>query len=105
VIRRAALQDAVRSYTVLVDDDPVGKIGPFGSGDFPVSPGHHTLQLRLPGTGDSGSAKLDVDVLDGQVRIFHTKKLGWKKFWITPLAIFFPDRFAPRPWIELELEP
>jgi hypothetical protein len=105
VVRRVALQDAVRSYTVFIDDNPRGKIWAFRTGDFPVSPGHHTLQLRIVGTGVSESAKFDVDVAAGQTRVFRQKKLGWKKFYMAPLGIFFPDRFAPRPWIQLELEP
>ena len=25
-------------------------------------------------------------------------------YYMAPLAIFFPDRFAPRPWIQMEME-
>ena len=57
------------------------------------------------GTGTSESDEFSVAVGAGETRVFRTKKLGWKKFSMAPLGIFVPDRFAPRPWIQLEMEP
>lgn len=105
VVRRPALQDAVRSYTVFIDDSPVGKIGAFRQARFPVAPGHHTLQLRIVGTGTSESAAFSLEVAPGETKVFRTRKLGWKTFSLAPLGILFPDRFAPRPWIQLEPDP
>lgn len=49
--------------------------------DYPVSPGHHTLQLRIVGTGTSESAEFSFDVGAGERRVFRTTKLGWKKLY------------------------
>lgn len=104
ISRRLALQDLVRSHTVFIDDSPCGKIWAMQRHDYPVSPGHHTLQLRIVGTGTSESAEFSFDVPAGETRVFRTKKLGWKKFFMAPLGILYPDRFAPRPWIQMEME-
>jgi hypothetical protein len=63
------------------------------------------LQLRVVSTGSSKSAEYSVEVGAGETRVFRAKKLGWKKFFTAPLGIFFPDRFAPRPWIQMEMDP
>jgi hypothetical protein len=105
VIRRLAMQDLVRARTVFIDASPRGKLWALQQRDDSVSPGHHTLPLRIVGTGTSESAESCVEVGAGETRVFRTKKLGWKKFSMAPLGIFFPDRLAPRPWIQLEMEP
>lgn len=92
----------MRAHTVFIDGSPRGKLWALQRHDYPVSPGHHTLKLRIAGTGTSESAEFSVDVGAGETRVFRTKKLEWKKVLLAPLGIFFPDRFAPRPWIQLE---
>jgi len=102
VIRRPAFQDLVRAHTVFIDDSARGKLWAFQRRDYPVSPGHHTLKLRIAGTGTSESAEFSVNLGPGETMVFRTKKLGWKKVFMAPLGILFPDRFAPRPWIQME---
>jgi hypothetical protein len=102
VIRRPAFQDLVRAHTVLIDGSLRKQLWAFQRRDYPVSPGHHTLKLRIGGSGTSESAEFSVEVGAGETRVFRTKKMGWKKVFLAPLAVFFPDRFAPRPWIQME---
>ena len=105
ISRRLALQDLVRSHTVFIDESPRGKLWAMQRRDYPVPPGHHTLQLRIVGSGTSESAEFSFDLAAGETRVFRTKKLGWKKFFMAPFGILFPDRFAPRPWIQMQMEP
>lgn len=105
VVRRQIFQDAVRRYTVFVDGVPVGKLAARQSGQYSVAPGQHVVQLRIVNTGTSRSDEVTVSVLAGQTRVLKTKSLGVKNIFLAPLGIFNPDRFAPRPWIRLSLEP
>jgi len=105
IMRRQFLQDAVRRYTVFIDGVPVGKLAARQSGQYSVTPGQHVVQLRIVNTGTSRSDELPVSVLAGQTRVLKTKPLGAKNIFLAPLGIFNPDRFAPRPWIKLILEP
>lgn len=60
------------------------------------------MKLRIVGTGTSENAEFSVEVDAGETSGFRTEKLQWKKVYTAPLGIFFPDRFAARPWIQLE---
>jgi len=102
VIRRPAFQDLVQAHTVFIDGSPRGKLWALQRRDYAVAPGHHTLQLRIVGTGTSQSDEFSFDVGASEARTFRTKKLALKKSILIPLGILFPDRFAPRPWIQLE---
>jgi hypothetical protein len=103
VKRRLAFQDLVRAYTVYIDEAPKGRLWAFQGGEFLTTPGHHSVRLAI-GTSRSTSDTIPVEVGAGEMRVLRTKKLGFKKMALAPFGIFFPDRFAPRPWIALELE-
>jgi hypothetical protein len=61
VKRRTLIQDLVRSYTVTVDGQPVGKLWQFQTGRYEVSVGPHTTRLAIVETGTSASNVLTFD--------------------------------------------
>jgi exosome complex RNA-binding protein Rrp4 len=101
--RRASIQDLVRRYTVFIDEQVVGRISAFQKRSFPVDIGQHRVQLKIVNTGTSASTAFDVDVRAGETRILRTHRHTSKEYLEAPLGIVAPDRFAPRPWIGLEL--
>ena len=102
VERRASLQDLVRRYTVFIDQ-PVGRVHAFQKSSFPVSVGEHRVQLKIVNTGTSASAEFVVDVRADETRVLRTHRHTPKEYLEAPLGIVNPDKFAPRPWIVLEL--
>jgi hypothetical protein len=92
VKRRTLIQDAVRSYTVFIDDRAVGKMWAFQTKTFPVSPGRHALQLKIVHTGRSCSDVFQVDAAAGRRFVFRTHSRGVKSFITLPFAI--PDGVA-----------
>jgi hypothetical protein len=92
VKRRNVIQDAVRSYTVFIDDQAVGTLWAFQTKTFPVSPGRHALQLNIIHTGRSCSDVVWVDVAPGSRHVFRTHSRGVKNFITLPLAV--PDGAA-----------
>lgn len=81
----------------------MGKVNAFHKAVFPVSIGDHRVQLRIVHTGSSASAEFIVDVRADETRVLRTGRHTFKEFLKLPLAIMAPDRYAPRPWIGLEL--
>jgi hypothetical protein len=104
IVRRQLWQDILRRYTVFIDHIAVGKVAAFQSRRYAVDPGKHTVQLRIVNTGKSRSDEFSIEVVSGQTRVLRTARLTLKNFVVLPLAMFNPDRFAPRPWIRLSLE-
>jgi hypothetical protein len=104
-IRRGlSLQDVVRRYTVFIDGTPRGLVATRQAKSFPVMAGRHTVQLRIVGTGSSKSDEISVEVQPGQAVHMKTGSITVKQGALLPLALINPDRFAPRPWIQLSLD-
>jgi hypothetical protein len=101
--RRPSIQDLVRRYTVFIDQHPVGRVGAFRSRSFPVTVGQHRVQLKIATTGTSASAEFDVEVGPGETRVLRTHRHTPTEYLQAPLGMVAPDRYAPRPWIGLEL--
>ncbi len=104
IVRRQILKDILRRYTVFVDQVPVGRVAAFQTGVYSVNPGRHSVQLRIVNTGKSCSEELFVTVGINETRVLRTTSLGFKDVLLIPLGIINPDRFAPRPWIRLEVD-
>jgi len=104
ILRRPAIQDLLRRYVVYIDGVASGSIWACRSRSFSVPSGEHTVQLRIVRTGRSQSDEVKVDVKPGQVVRMHTASVSFKQFAQLPLALQNPDRFAPRPWIQLEVD-
>lgn len=102
--RRPTIQDLVRRYVVFIDGVASGSIWPCRSRSFCLSSGRHEVQLRIVRTGSSQSDEVKVDVKPGQVLKMRTGSISAKQFVQLPLALQNPDRFAPRPWIRLEVD-
>jgi DivIVA domain-containing protein len=117
VSRRNVIQDAVRRYSVFIDDERVGTLSAWRTGFFEVSPGHHVVRLRID-SGYSSSDDVLVDVAVGNVEHLRTwarvrrLPLSWKgivTFLVNPngygLGVAEWDPFGlwgnPRPWIML----
>jgi hypothetical protein len=92
VKRRNLIQDGVRSYTVFIDDQAVGKMWAFQTKTFPVVPGRHSLQLKIINTGRSCSDEFRVNVSPGRRYVFRTHFRGLKNTLTLPLAM--PDGAA-----------
>jgi hypothetical protein len=103
IVRRPSFQDVVRRYTVFIDQKPVGRLHAFQRAAFPVSAGEHQVQLRIVRTGSSASSVFTVDVQVGETRILRTGRHTFLEYLKTPMGIFDPGRYAPRPWICMEL--
>jgi hypothetical protein len=71
ISRRNLIQDAVRRYTVFIDDKAVGTIPPLRSRRFVVPPGHHVVRLTV-GSGPSSSDEVPVDVEMGRIARLRT---------------------------------
>lgn len=97
--RKTVIQDLARRYVVFIDGMRVGRIGPFQTKTFELTPGVHKLKLEVSLASNSGD--IEISIAAGEKRTFVTRGHGFKQFSLIPLAIFMPDRFAPRPWIRL----
>lgn len=104
VRRGLSLQDVVRRYTVFIDGTPRGSVATRQEKSFPVKAGQHTVQLRIVGTGSSKSDEISVEVRPGQAVHMKTGSITIKQGALLPLALINPDRFAPRPWIQLTVD-
>lgn len=104
IARRQILKDILRRYTVFIDSIPVAELAAFQTVSYPVKPGGHSVQLRIMSTGSSCSDQVPVFVSTNEIKVLRTKSLGFKKIILAPLGIFNPNRFAPRPWIQLEVD-
>ena len=71
--RRTRWRDVARSYKVLIDDEPVGKVRRGRAADFPVQPGRHRLRLKIDW---KGSDELSVQVGPGEVALFVCQPNG-----------------------------
>jgi len=103
--RSRIIQDLVRRYTVFIDGTPVDKLAPLQTGRYTVTPGTHSVKLRIGRTGHSRSDEFSIDVLAGETRTLRTISQPLSVLPTLPLGAINPDRFAPRPWIRLVLEP
>jgi hypothetical protein len=115
VKRRNVLQDAVRSYTVFIDDKPVGKMWAFQTKSFEVSSGAHQLQLKIVHTGKSCSDIFPVEVAPEGRYVFRTHSRGLLNALKLPFALpggaaalandrKLESRFYEGPWIRLRQE-
>lgn len=100
--RRTSFQDALRSYVVRIDRQEVGRLRRGRAASYSVEPGHHAVSLSMPGSATrSRSEDVELDLRPNEAVVLRTRSHGARKLLTLPLAIFFPDRFAPRPWILL----
>lgn len=65
------------SYTVVLDDQPVGKIGKEQVRDFEVEPGEHRLHLRFVGLRRSDELRLSLKESEERQFLCGTSGLGW----------------------------
>jgi hypothetical protein len=103
VIRRTMVQDLARRHTVIIDDNPVGKLAAFQTGTYDVAPGTHKVRMAILVTGSSTSAEIEVTLGAGETKRLRTRSRGFKNFILLPLSLFNPSRYAKGPWILLEL--
>ena len=115
VARRTVVQDAVRRYTVFIDEQPVGYLSAFQTGRYEVSPGVHRVRLAMPNTGTASSDNVAVEVPAGGVRSLRTRGRGFKSFITLPIATVaalrdraqgrpLESRWYKRPWINLTID-
>jgi hypothetical protein len=115
IVRRTVWQDLVRTYTVFVDGEPVGRARAFQTVSFSVSPGPHRVRLAMPTTGTASSDEIPVDVPHGVSRVLRTHGRGLRKNITLPIATViavwcratgrpFETRWYKRPWIILQVE-
>lgn len=114
--RRTWIQDAVRIYKVILDDDVIGTIAPYQTKSFPLSPGKHTLRLAMPTTGRSTSAPIEMDLKAGQQCTVRTvRRGGITSFMKLPLALPegaralaegrpIQSKYYEGPWIHVRVE-
>jgi hypothetical protein len=114
VKRRNIVHDVVRSYTVFVDDQAVGKMWAFQTKAFSAPPGPHVLQLKIT-SGRSCSDVFQVDVPPGERLVFRTHFRGLKNFLTLPLSMSdgaaarasgaeMKSKYYEWPWIRIRLE-
>ena len=111
--RRTWLQDAVRVYRVIVDDEIIGKIGPLQAKSFELVPGKHSIRLAMPTTGRSSSATIPLDMKAGTTYVIRTvRRGGFGSFLKLPFALPeggralaedrpIQSRFYEGPWIHV----
>jgi hypothetical protein len=115
VKRRNIVQDTGRSYTVFIDGSAVGKIWAMQTKSFEVTPGIHSLQLKIVNTGRSCSDIFQVDVAPAGQLVFRTHFRGLKNFLTLPLAMpagraalargeKLESRYYEWPWIRMRQE-
>jgi hypothetical protein len=72
VSRRNLIQDFRRTYVVFIDGNPVGRVAPYRTGRFEVSPGWHRVWARLPKSGVACIGDVVLNVTPGEVRRVRT---------------------------------
>jgi hypothetical protein len=77
-------------YKVVVDGEEVGRIGDGDELDIPVSPGEHSLRLKIDWTG---SKQLDFSLKKGEVRVFSSSPFTGPAFIALPRSFFQHDRY------------
>jgi hypothetical protein len=113
--RRNLVQDVVRSYTVFIDNTPVGKMWAFQTKTFAVAPGRHEVQLKIINTGRSCSDVFLVMVKPGDHIVFRTHSRGVKNVLTLPLTMpagvkalrrheRIDSRYYQWPWIRMARE-
>ena len=82
--RTTSWPDRLRSYQVVVDGDRVAVLHPGGVIEFPISPGHHTIVIRIDWCS---SNTLEFEVMPGERVIFEcgSNLTGWRMV----LALFY----------------
>lgn len=70
IVRDSGYADRLRKYHVIVDGDVVGQILNGETKEFPVSPGHHKLWLKID---CCGSKPLEFTASDGEPLKFRAK--------------------------------
>jgi DivIVA domain-containing protein len=106
--RGTLVQDFARSYRVLIDDEPVGKLWACQSRTFEVAPGRHIV--RTVASGRSKSDPVEISVAAMTTRTLRTRSHG-AKAWLGLFASglrYFPavgreDWSRMRPWIILKV--
>lgn len=96
--RESAYGDSLRNYKIKIDGNIVGEIADGQTVDLDVTPGEHTLWLRID---YGGSKKISFTVPDTKKTIHFRcrSKMVGARAW---LAIFY-GIFLPHRYIELEL--
>jgi hypothetical protein len=89
--QKAAWRDRGRAYQVIVDGDDVGRIGDDETKDFPVSPGTHTLKLKIDWTG---SKEISFSVRHGEVRVFSSHPFSGPAIIALLRSIFQHDQWV-----------
>lgn len=92
--RDSGYADRIRKYRVLVDGTDVGAIGNGGRFEHELTPGPHTLQVRIDW---AKTEVMSFDAGEGDARFFVRSGLrGWKVL-LASLYMLMPSK-----WIALE---
>jgi ABC-type transport system involved in cytochrome c biogenesis permease component len=114
--RRTWIQDAVRVYKVIVDDQVIGSIAAMQTKQFTLLPGAHHLRLAISATGCASSATIELYVKVGdQCTVQTARRGGLLSFLKLPLALSggaralaesreLQSRYYEGPWIDVKVE-
>jgi hypothetical protein len=89
--KEAAWRDKRRAYKVLIDGAEIGRIRDGETRDFPVSPGQHTVRVKIDWTG---SEELTFFARQREVGVFSTHPFTGLAILALLRSIFQHDRYV-----------
>jgi hypothetical protein len=102
VRRMTSYPDRLRSYKVKVGGEVLGKLWARESLTVPVSPGRHSLVLRIDWCG---SEPIDFNLQPGEHALFEcgSNMTVWNVLWLSVYYVFFrPRQYL---WLRREVAP
>jgi DivIVA domain-containing protein len=100
IARHNLMSGLLRSYSVFIDRQLVGRLWTRQSGSYVVSPGHHEVCLRVGRRKMAVSPQMELDVNAGDVRSFRTGSKRLVLSWGSLLRRY-PD-WETGPWVTLK---
>jgi DivIVA domain-containing protein len=102
IARRNLITGLVRSFSVFIDGERVGRLWPYGTGRYLVLPGRHQISLRTGKRTMPAKPLADFQIAVGEVRTFHTRGRRLVLSW--GLLTYSPD-YEQGPAIKLRAWP
>ncbi len=99
VARRNLVTGLVSPFSVFIDGELVGRLRPFATGHYVVTPGRHRLNVRIGKRTMPTKPQVEIEVGPGEVRAFHTR--GKRVLFTWNLLTYAPD-FELGPEIKLK---
>jgi DivIVA domain-containing protein len=102
IARRNLLTGLVSPFSVFIDGELVGRLRPFATGQYVVTPGRHRVNVRIGKRTMPTKPQVEIEIGAGEVRTFHTR--GRRVLFTWGVLTYAPD-FEPGSEIKLKQWP